>query len=231
MRAVFLAKMRIIAWGTLILWASTGSFAQTSAPVKWRDSKLSVQFDDTSISQILTSIASTTGIKLTIDPSVSSYKASISFRDMSLRDAILKVLEGSAIDYIVVGDYRSPQMVREVMLLGFAPKITPSSVATGFGQQQSQQIYAAHGGASSLFSGQNLTQQPIPAKPGDRGRFLPFPDATDGGNTQQPGQQAVPVNPFNPYPAGDTSFPATPQPNNEDRTIRRRPPTWPPQTQ
>jgi hypothetical protein len=229
MRAVFLAKMRLIAWGTLILWASTGSFAQTRAPVEWKESKLSIQFDDTTISQILNSIAYTTGIKLTIDPSVSSYKASVSFKDMMLRDAILKVLEGSAIDYIVVGDSRSPQMVSQVMLLGFTPKITPSSVAARSGQQQNEQVHAAPEGSS--ISGQNLTQQPVPGKPGERGRFLPFPDATGGGNTQQPGQQAVPVNPFNPYPAVDTSFPATTQPNNDDQTIRRRPPTWPPQPQ
>jgi|GEM_PF-4914369 len=222
----------------LILLGAFGAsllFAQnTGAPVVWQDSKLSVQFDNAAISQILGSIASTTGIKLTIDPSVANYRESVSFRGLPLRDAILEVLEGSQIDYIIVGTSRVSRGVQQVLLLGYSPKgpvTSPvSSVPVAQAGQNQQPNPFATATSPGGFDGRTMTGQPGPAQGRGSGRFLPFPEAGETSNTTnnpaQPGERVVSPNPFNPNPAAS---PANPTPENQlPVPDRRKPGSSPP---
>jgi hypothetical protein len=161
-------------------------------PVAWQDSKLSVQFNSTSISQILNGIAKVSNFKVTIEPSVAGYVESVSFQSLPLRNAILKILEGSSIDFIIVGDSKSPDGVREVMLLGYSakanlPPAPPTANTAGYPSNPYPQPnpYATSGPAS-IFSGRAVTDQPVPAAGQGGERSLPFPDAAGnaaGGTT------------------------------------------------
>ncbi len=210
-------------------------WAQPVAPVTWKDSRLSVQFDNASIGSILSTIAGQTRINLSVDPSVASYRESVSFNSFPLRDAILKVLEGSNIDYIIVGDPASSEGVQKVMLLGFAQKLPEPSYVAPTSAASAQGGGAVNPYANQLpniFSRRPISGQTGPAQAQPAGRFLPFPEASEGSNPNDEGEQPNSVvkpvvpNPFNPVPAGTGS----PQQQNP-----RKPPgaaaAWPPQNQ
>ncbi|MBZ5536880.1 MAG: hypothetical protein LAO31_13085 [Acidobacteriia bacterium] len=208
-------------------------FSQVAtSPVVWQDSKLSVQFDNASISQVLTAISRATGIKLSVDPSVANVQQSVSFRGLPLREAIVKVLDGSGIDFIVVGAPQSPQSVSQVLLLGFSPKtpVTPSGAsvpAATAGQFQRPNPFTPAAAQNANF-GQPVAEQAAPVQ-ADPGSFLPFPEAGDNPNATnpqaQPAQNPVPPNPFNPNPsANPTAQPPTPTTPVPDRRVPGTPP-------
>lgn len=207
--------------------------ADNRAPVEWRDSRLSIQFTDTPISTIFNAIAGATGIQLSMDPSVSTFRESVSFQGAPLRDAILKVLEGSEIDYIIVGDSLASEAVKKVLLLGFAPK-GPVSAGAAVGSMQNQRVNPyAPPPPNNIFSNQ-AGMGPQRVHPGNAGRFLPFPEA--GRNPEQ-GQfsnttetnpqieRPIPPNPFNPNPGAtpNTLYPTPVTP----RKIPRGPGLFP----
>ncbi len=211
-------------------------YAQSAAsPVVWKDTKLSVQFDNATMGQILNSISSATGIKLSVDPAVGSYRESVSFRGLSLREGILKVLEGSGIDYIVVGSPQSPQGVNQVLLLGYSPKgpVTPSAApipVAQAGQPLRPNPFATGVAANPFGVGQAVGEQ-VASPPADSGGFLPFPDASDNSNPENPqtdpAQKPAPPNPFNPNPAA-TPAPQTPSTPSAPVPDRRVPSPLPP---
>lgn len=199
----------ILAAGMIVgvLLGAAAMLAENRAPVEWRDSRLSIHFNDAPISTILSAIAGATGIQLSVDPAVASFRESVSFQAAPLRDAILKVLDGSEIDYIIVGDSLASEAVKKVMLLGFSPKGPSTEVSMGAMQNQRVNPYATSQ-PPNMFSGQAGMERPA-ARPGIPGRFLPFPEA--GQNQEQvPSSTAtetnpqagrpVPPNPFNPNP-------------------------------
>ncbi|MBZ5554779.1 MAG: hypothetical protein LAO21_18840 [Acidobacteriia bacterium] len=230
-------KSALKSWvGCLICFGMLGAvpvYSQTAAsPVLWQDSKLSVQFDNATISQVLNAISRATGIKLSVDPSVANVQQSISFRDLSLREGVLKVLEGSGIDFIVVGTPQSPQSVSQVLLLGLSPKgpVIPSVAsvpAAPAGQFQRPNPFAS-ATPQNPFSGQAAPEQAGPPQ-ADSGGFLPFPEASDnpnGTNPQAPpAQNPVPPNPFNPNPSANP--PAQPPSPTAPVPDRRAPGTPP----
>lgn len=216
-------------WGLILAGVLAGTTLRADnaiAPVAWDGAKLSVHFENSSISQILSSVASVTGMQVSVDPSVSGYQESVSFKNLSLHDAVLKILDGSEIDYIVVGDPKSPQRVSKVFLLGFSPKGSlnqpPGNNPVSQGAQYQQPNPYVVDSQSGMFSGRTMTEQPVPGRVTDSGRFLPFPEAADAPKTQnqdvtdQSKPRAVPPNPFNPQSN------ATPNTPNPERPQRRR---------
>lgn len=198
------------------------------APVAWDGAKLSVHFENSSISQILSSVAGVTGMQVSVDPSVSGYQESVSFKNLPLHDAVLKILDGSEIDYIVVGDPKSPQRISKVILLGLSPKGSlnqpPGNNPISQGTQYQQPNPYVVDSQSGMFSGRTVREQPVPGRVTDSGRFLPFPEATEVPDTQkqdgfdQSKPRVVPPNPFNPQPD------ASPNTANPERPQRRRSP-------
>lgn len=225
----------------IVVFFITGSMAMRSTmaqspppPVVWQESKLSVHFENAPISQILDAVASATRIKLSVDPSVASYQESVSFKRLPLREALLKILDGSEIDFIIVGDPNSSQAVTQVYLLGFSPKgpltsSVPASFPTQVYPNQPVNPFSSNV-PPNTFSGQTLTEQPVPGRNPESGRFLPFPEANsnlDSGSQIQAPQRLIPPNPFNPEPAVNPNNPPTPPP--PFRRDRRNGPTWPPE--
>jgi hypothetical protein len=223
--------------GCLICFGMIGAipfYAQGAAsPVVWQDSKLSVQFENVTISQILISISGVTGFKLTVDPAVGSYRESVSFKGLSLRAGILKVLEGSGIDFIVVGKPSSQQEVSQVLLLGYSPKtpVVPagSNTPVAMGGLPGRPNPFASGAPATAFAAQPVAEQTATPQV-DPGGFLPFPEASDNSEVANPQpdptQKPVAPNPFNPNPsaspAPQTTPPSTPTPD------RRAPAVVPP---
>lgn len=212
-------KLRLaIVIGSIFLVApvTAPSSQEVQHPVVWQNSRLSVQFENSTITQILNSVAQATGVKLTIDPTVSSYRESVSFKSLALKDGLLKVLEGSGMDYVLIGDPHSAEGVTQLLVLGFTPK-------GGGGSSGSISSFPS-GAQGQLRSGDNVNvvpnpfsdrtevQQVVPSRPADSGGFLPFPEAAAPpaeGTNAAPAQRAVPANPFNPdgSPAPGTNAP------------------------
>jgi hypothetical protein len=226
-------KLTLKFWvGYLICFGVIGAvpvYSQLATPpVVWQDSKLSVQFDNATISQVLHAISNATGIKLSVDPSVGNVQQSVSFKGLPLREAIVRVLDGMGVDYIVVGTSLSPQGVSQVLLLGFSPKApaTPSGAgvpAATAGQYQRPNPFGPPTAQNANF-GQPVVDLAAPAN-GDPGSFVPFPEAGDNPNATnpqaQPAQNPVPPNPFNPNPSAQPTAPTTPMP---DRRVPGAPP-------
>lgn len=204
------------------------------APVVWQDSKLSVQFDNATISQVLNAISRATGMKLSVDPSVANVQQSVSFKGLPLREAILKVLDGSGIDFIVVGAPQSPQSVSQVLLLGLSPKgpVIPSAAsipATAARQFQRPNPFAP---TTAQNPGQPVVEQAAPPR-AETGGFVPFPETSDNPEATtpqaQPAQNPVPANPFNPNPsANPTPNPPAQPPTPTGPVPDRRVPGTPP---
>ncbi|MDD5543483.1 MAG: hypothetical protein PHX83_09950 [Acidobacteriia bacterium] len=220
MKKFYFGMLRNLFIGLVAAGGSGLMWAQPALPaVTWQNSKLSVRFEDASVAQIVSAIAARTGIQLSVDPSVSSFRESVSFVNMALHDALLKVLDGSNIDYIIVGDPKSKDGVKKLMLLGFAPKDTATAAINQPGEVNAVQPnpYANQPG---IFSGRTMNQEPVPRA---TGQFLPFPEAGGAAvsNDQQaPARPYPPPNPFNPT-AQNPQSQGTSQPVPQRYPIRK----------
>ncbi len=224
MKKTILRSLIIAGSAMLCLLIATAVAAQSNSPIQWQNQKLSLQFDNAPIGTILNSVAAATGFKLDVDPSVSSFRESVSFKDVPLRDAILKILDGSEIDYVIVGDPKSSQGVTKVMLLGFAPKGSAAPSA-GMGITSAElpknPVVNPYNAATTPNNMMGVREpgQPFPPHMTSSGRFLPFPEAGANENETQPvtGPRIVPPNPFNPHPQTMTPkspYSGPPTPNN-----------------
>jgi hypothetical protein len=203
-----------------------------TSPVVWQDSKLSVQFENSTISQVLNAISRATGFKLSVDPSVANVQQSVSFKGVPLREAIVRVLEGSGIDFIIVGTPLSPQSVSQVLLLGISPKgpVTPSVAgvpAAAAGQFQRPNPFASAAPQNRISNQPVVEEAATPQE--ETGGFVPFPETGDNSNPTnpqpQPAQNPVPPNPFNPNPSANTPA-QSPSPTApvQDRRVPGTPP-------
>lgn len=220
-----LGLTRVIGSLVLILFTTPAYTQILNPPVVWQNAQLSVQFENATIAQILNAVAQATGIKLTMDPAVAGYRESVSFKALALKVGVMKVLEGSGIDYIIIGDPDSPQGVAQLLLLGFSPKGasgpgSPGNSLSSSGQRQLS-LSESVAGTPNPFSDRSNIQPPASARPADSGSFLPFPEATAApaeGTSTQPQQRVVPANPFSPDGPPPTGTSAPPSP---ERRIRR----------
>jgi len=139
----------------------------------------------------------------------------VEVKNLSVRDALLKVLEGSNYDYILVAAPDQPDLVRKLLVLGKSSRISASTTAF---RSTNRPLEDPFGGAVEAQLDDNSTPQPepVPATPAQNPPVQGFTPGQPGGQPGmqpgvQPGAQPIPANPNQPTPPGVVPQQAQPQ--------------------
>ena len=181
--------------GLLVMFASLET-AQAAAPTLSFDGRtLSVSAENQTFGQVMGLFQRQMGLEIDIPGDLSGLRLPlVEIRNLSMREALLKVLEGSNYDYILVAAPEQPDRVRKLVVPGKSSKV--SAAATAFRSTNRPLEDPFGGGVETTFEDNaNVQPEPVPAAPGQN---PPVQGLVPGQPGVQPGVQPVPANPNQP---------------------------------
>ncbi|MCI0620696.1 MAG: hypothetical protein L0387_03340 [Acidobacteria bacterium] len=175
----------------LVIFAGIES-AQAAAPaVSYDGSTMSLTAENQTFGQVMGLFQQQTGLEFEIPGDLNGLRLPlVEFKNLSMKDALLKVLEGSNYDYILVAAPGQPDFVRKLVIPGKSSKI--SAAAGAFRAMNRPAMEDPFGGGIETTIEDNANVQPDPAATNPPPTQNPPPQ---GFAPVQPGVQPVPVNP------------------------------------
>jgi hypothetical protein len=191
-----------------------------TSSVSYDGSKVSLSAENGSFGQVLELFKQQTGLEYDVPTELKSERLPlVDIQGLSVRAALLKLLEGSNYDYILMAVPSNPEKISKLLIIGKSTKIAPSSsnvprgmasapgritrhvVEDPFGggqEDDSDDANANNAGANNQPEENLATQGVVPAQPGVQ-PGTPVPGQVNPGqvNPAQP-------NPFQPYQPGVT---------------------------
>ncbi len=183
-------KKMILCIGLLVMLAGVGT-TQAAAPTLSYDGRtLSLSAENQTFGQVMGLFQRQMGLELDIPGDLNGLRLPlVEIKNLSMREALRKVLEGSNYDYILVAVPEQPDRVRKLVVPGKSAKV--SAAASAF-RSMNRPVEDPFGGGveTSIEDNSNVQPEPVPTAPAQG--FAPG----------QPGVQPVPVNPNQPAPVG-----------------------------
>lgn len=178
---------------------------RAAAPTLSYDGRtLSLSAENQTFGQVMGLFQRQMGLELDIPGDLSSLRLPlVEVRNLTMRDALLKVLEGSNYDYILVAAPEQPDRVRKLVVPGKSSKV--SAAVTAF-RSTNRPIEDPFGGGveTSFEDNSNVQPEPVPTAPAQNPPVQGFVPG-------QPGAQPIPANPNQPVPIGVAPQQAQPQ--------------------
>jgi hypothetical protein len=197
--------MKTIFWmGLMVLLAGAEITPALPPTLSYDGQTLSLSAENQTFGQVIGLFQRQLGLEIDIPGELNSLRLPlVEIRNLSMREALLKVLEGSNYDYILVAMPGQPDRVRKLVVLGRSAKIATASNAFRSMNRPVEDPFG--GGMEAQFEDNaNVQPEPVPAAPAQN------PPA-QGFVPGQPGVQPVPANPNQPAPIGVTPQQAQPQ--------------------
>jgi len=166
------------------------------ANVQIQNGNMSADLNSEQLSNVLEAVQQQTGIKVSVDPAVGSQPISASFQNLPFAAGIKKLLEGTGINYVVIGDEQGAM-----------------SLFVGTSEKPGEAQGKTNPGAAQM-PGRGVVQpvNPMPSVP-------PPPPATGKPDNQKKNQNAPPAVSV---PTGGGFTPNTGNNNNPDQNQQQQ---------
>src|SRR5262245_17322343 len=178
---------------------------QAAAPTLSYDGRtLSLSAENQTFGQVMGLFQRQLGLEVDIPGDLNGLRLPlVEIKNLSMREALLKVLEGSNYDYILIAAPDQPDRVRKLLVPGKSAKVSVASTAFRSTNRPLEDPFG--GGVETSFDdNSNVQPEPVPTTPAQN------PPA-QGFVPGQPGAQPVPANPNQPVPFGVTPQQGQPQ--------------------
>jgi len=198
--------MRIIfCIGLVVMFAGVEPTHAAAPTLSFDGRTLSLSAENQTFGQVMGLFQRQMGLEIDIPGDLSGLRIPlVEVKNLSMREALLKVLEGSNYDYILVAAPEQPDRVRKLVVPGKSSKV--SAAATAFRSTNRPLEDPFGGGVETSFEdNSNVQPEPVPTAPAQN------PPAAQGIVPNQPGVQPVPANPNQPAPIGVAPQQAQPQ--------------------
>jgi hypothetical protein len=198
----------IICIALLMIFAGIAP-AHAAAPTLSTDGQtLSLSAENQTFGQVMALFQRHMGLEIDIPGDLNGLRLPlVEVKNLSMREALLKVLEGSNYDYILVAVPGQPDRVRKLVVPAKSAKV--SATATAFRSTNRPLEDPFGGGVETSFEDNSNTQpEPVPAAPAQNppvqglvpGQPLAQPGVQPGVQPgMQQGVQPVPANPNQPF--------------------------------
>jgi hypothetical protein len=184
--------MKIISCiGLLAMFAGVEAVHAAVPTLSSDGNTLSLSAENQTFGQVIGLFQRQLGLEIDIPGDLSGLRLPlVEIRNLSMREALLKVLEGSNYDYILVAVPEQPDRVRKLVVPGKSSKV--SAAATAF-RSTNRPLEDPFGGAveTTFEDNANVQPEPVPTAPAQN---PPVQGLVPG----QPGVQPVPANPNQP---------------------------------
>lgn len=197
--------MKTVFWiGLLAVLAGADAAQALPATLSYDGQTLSLSAENQTFGQVIGLFQRQLGLEIDIPGELNSLRLPlVEIKNLSMREALLKVLEGSNYDFILVAMPGQPDRVRKLVVPGKSARIAAASNAFRSMNRPVEDPFG--GGVETQFEDNaNVQPEPVPAAP------APNPPA-QGFVPGQPAVQPAPANPNQPAPLGVTPQPAQPQ--------------------
>jgi len=195
--------MKMISCIGLLALCAVGPTHAAAPTLSFDGRTLSLSAENQTFGQVMGLFQRQLGLEIDIPGDLSGLRLPlVEVRNLSMREALLKVLEGSNYDYILVAVPEQPDRVKRLVVPGKSSKV--SAAATAFRSTNRPLEDPFGGGVETTFEDSaNVQPEPVPNAPAQnppaQGLVPGQPGVQPG--VVQPGQsgvQAVPVNPNQP---------------------------------
>ena len=189
----------ILCIGLLVMFAGAETTHAAAPTLSYDGRTLTLSAENQTFGQVMGLFQRQMGLEVDIPGDLNGLRLPlVEIKNLSMRDALLKVLEGSNYDYILVALPEQPDRVRKLVVPGKSAKI---SAAAGAFRSMNRPVEDPFGGGveTSFEDNSNIQPEPVPTAPAQG--FAPG----------QPGVQPVPANPNQPAPVGVAPQQAQPQ--------------------
>lgn len=160
--------------------------------VSYDGNTLSLTAENQTFAQIMGLFQQQTGLQYELPGELNGIRLPlVEIKEMSVKDALLKVLEGSNYDYILVSEPGQPEQVRRLLVTGRSSKV---NAAAGVFRGNRAVIEDPFGGGVETNFEDNSTSIPQPEPPANAIPAGQNPPA-QGTTPLQPGVQPVPGSP------------------------------------
>ena len=211
--------MKMICIGLLMLFAAAETTHAAAPTLSYDGRTLSLSAENQTFGQVMGLFQRQMGLELDIPGDLNGLRLPlVEVKNLSMRDALLKVLEGSNYDYILVAAPDQPDRVRKLVVPGKSAKI--SATATAFRSMNRPLEDPFGGGVETSFEdNSNVQPEPVPTAPAQNAPAQGFVPGQPGGQpgvvqpgVVQPGMvQPAPANPNQAAPIGVAPQQAQPQ--------------------
>ena len=183
----------------------TGSYASPSLSTDGRFFNFSAQND--SYAQVMESFHQQTGLEYDLPPDLKNqHLPLVEIQGLTLKSALIKVLEGSNFDYILIAFPEDPEKIRKVLVTGrsvrSASPAGPASntASAAMSHRVNRQMVEDPFGGGDMgqdegAAGEQMMMSPVPDNPQGQGAAPAQPVAGPGGPQQVQPMQAQPVQP------------------------------------
>lgn len=204
---------------SVLILGLTSSFA--SPPAKYDGKPLNFSVENRTFSQVMELFKEKTGMDYEIPTDLRGMSLPlVEIKNLTLKSALLRILEGSNTDYILIASPLDPERVMKLMVLGKSSKIASSNLpptgSTGHAMNKPPMVEDPFGGDVGVEEGQaeaapvnvtppqpNSVPQGVPQNPmGTQPGQQPGPNQP-GFPGLQPGQSPQTIQPVNPYAMPD----------------------------
>ena len=195
--------MKMISCIGLLALCAVGPTHAAAPTLSFDGRTLSLSAENQTFGQVMGLFQRQLGLEIDIPGDLSGLRLPlVEVRNLSMREALLKVLEGSNYDYILVAVPEQPDRVKRLVVPGKSSKV--SAAATAFRSTNRPLEDPFGGGVETTFEDNaNVQPEPVPNAPAQnppaQGLVPGQPGVQPG--VVQPGQsgvQAVPINPNQP---------------------------------
>lgn len=191
--------------GLLVMFAGIKTTHAAAPTLSYDGRTLTLSAENQTFGQVMGLFQRQMGLELDIPGDLNNLRLPlVEVKNLSMREALLKVLEGSNYDYILVALPDQPDRVRKLIVPGKSAKI--SAAATAFRSTNRPLEDPFGGGVETSFEdNSNVPPEPVPTAPAQNP--VPAQSLIPG----QPGMQAPPANPNQPAPIDVAPQQAQPQ--------------------
>jgi hypothetical protein len=203
----------------VLICGLTSSFASPST--KYDGKPLNFSVENKTFSQVMELFKEKTGMEYDIPGDLRGMSLPlVEIKNLTLKSALLKVLEGSNTDYILIASPADPERIMKLLIIGKSSKIAssnaPATGSAGHAMNRPAVVEDPFGGDMGVEEGQAETapvnvippqpnpppqgaqQNPVGVQPGQQPgtNQQVFPLLQPGQVPQQSNQPAQPVNPY-----------------------------------
>jgi len=205
--------MKIISCVLLLeLLAGVTSTWAAGPTLSYDGQTLSLSAENQTFGQVMALFQRQTGLEFDIPGDLNALRLPlVEVKNLTVREALLKVLEGSNYDYILIAAPDQPDLVRKLLVPGKSTRIAGSTTAF---RSTNRPVEDPFGGGVEAQLDDNSTPQPepVPATPAQNPPVQGFNPGQPGVQPgMQPGAQPIPANPNQPTPPGVVPQQAQPQ--------------------
>jgi hypothetical protein len=199
-------KKMVSCIGLLVMFAGVEPGHAATPTLSTDGRTLSLSAENQTFGQVMGLFQRQLGLEIDIPGDLNGLRLPlVEIKNLSMREALLKVLEGSNYDYILVAVPDQPDRVRKLLVPGKSTKVSVSAAATAFRSMNRPVEDPFGGGVETTFEdNSNVQSEPAPTAPAQN---PPVQGLVPG----QPGVQPVPGSPNQPAPVGVAPQQAQPQ--------------------